>query len=176
MQANLKLKGMVITLFVFITIIATGCGSDTTKSHKAKLPLKIYTTIAPLADFTSMIGGKDVEVESILPPGADAHTFEPTSKEVVHIAKADAFIYNGLGMESYAEKISDSLEHENVAVVEASKHVKVMKEKEHDHDADGHNHGDMDPHIWLDPVRAITMADNIKHALIKIHPESEKNI
>lgn len=174
MLANTKTKALMIILLISIAVIATGCGSDKTKSKQAALPLKIYTTIAPLADFTKMIGGKDVVVESLLPPGADAHTFEPTSKEVVQIAKGDGFIYNGLGMESYAEKISNTLAHEDIAIVEASKHVKAMKEEHHDHDAHDHDHGDVDPHIWLDPVKAITMANNIKEALIDIHPEGKQ--
>ena len=45
-----------------------------------------------------------------MPPGADAHTFEPTTKQMMYIAEADAFIYNGLGMEPFAEKMAEALE------------------------------------------------------------------
>jgi zinc transport system substrate-binding protein len=44
-------------------------------------------------------------------------------------------------------------------------------EEEH-HDEDEHNHGEKDPHVWLDPVLAITMVDNITDGLIKADPEN----
>ena len=78
------------------------------KMKKLK-PLKIYTTLYPLEDFANKIGGEYVEVESIMPSGADAHTFEPTTKKMMMIAEADTFIYNGLGMEPFAEKMAEAL-------------------------------------------------------------------
>ena len=64
--------------------------------------LLVYTSIYALADFTEKIGGEFVEVESIYPPNADAHTYEPTSKDMVNIAESDIFIYSGVGMEPFA--------------------------------------------------------------------------
>src|SRR5699024_11397532 len=49
----------------------------------------------PLEYIASEIGGEHVHVETIYPPGVDAHTYEPTSKEITSLAKADAFIYLG---------------------------------------------------------------------------------
>ena len=34
-----------------------------------------------------------------------------------------------------------------------------------------HDHGDNDPHIWLDPILSITIAENIKNALVDLNPE-----
>ncbi|WP_078594498.1 metal ABC transporter solute-binding protein, Zn/Mn family [Evansella clarkii] len=44
-------------------------------------------------------------------------------------------------------------------------------ENNHGHD---HAHGDEDPHIWLDPLRAIEMAENIKDALVELNPAAEE--
>ncbi len=38
---------------------------------------------------------------------------------------------------------------------------------------DDHNHGDTDPHVWLDPMYAIKMAENIKNALVELKPEAK---
>ncbi|MDY0405223.1 zinc ABC transporter substrate-binding protein [Virgibacillus sp. 179-BFC.A HS] len=163
-----------ITLMIFILIaflLVSACGNESGKTKKHTLPLKVYTTIAPLSDFAKRIGGDDVEVQSILPPGVDAHTFEPTSKQIVEIAKADSFIYNGLGMESYAVKIADSLKGEDVLILQAAKNVSTVKGETHE---DEHDHGDNDPHVWLDPIRAITIAENIKDALIQLHPDGKQ--
>lgn len=42
--------------------------------------MKIYTTVFAFQSFTQQIGGKYVNVESIYPPGADLHSYEPTQK------------------------------------------------------------------------------------------------
>ncbi|PRX75929.1 zinc transport system substrate-binding protein [Bacillus sp. V-88] len=137
-----------------------------------------------------------VKAESLIPPGSDAHTFEPTSKDMMSIAESDLFIYIGLGMESYAEKITKSLENEDTIMVEATKGVDAIASP-HDHSEEGHHdegeaahedehheegdaahedehhHGDYDPHVWLDPNRAIALAGNIRDALIDLHPEDK---
>ncbi|MGF1461384.1 MAG: metal ABC transporter solute-binding protein, Zn/Mn family [Leptolyngbyaceae cyanobacterium] len=46
----------------------------------------------------------------------------------------------------------------------------------HDHageDAHGHAHGEFDPHVWLDPKRAIEQVENIRDGLIAADPEGE---
>ncbi|WP_313958752.1 metal ABC transporter solute-binding protein, Zn/Mn family [Bacillus sp. X1(2014)] len=46
-------------------------------------------------------------------------------------------------------------------------------EEEHteEHEGKDHNHGDLDPHVWLDPVLSIDMAKNIKNSLSTLMPE-----
>nr|WP_202406371.1 metal ABC transporter substrate-binding protein [Pontibacillus yanchengensis] len=145
--------------------------------------LTIYTTLYPLQDFTEKIGGNHVEVQSILPAGANPHTFEPTSKTMVNISKSDLFIYNGASLEAYAESISESLKNEDVSILEASNGVDLIghthgEEESHGHEEqthkeEGDNHGDKDPHVWLDPTKAIPLAENIKDQLSSLKPEAK---
>ena len=39
--------------------------------------------------------------------------------------------------------------------------------------ADGHAHGEFDPHVWLDPKRAVEQVENIRDGLIAADPEGE---
>lgn len=186
-----------VSLLSLILLLAA-CGSSTSSNGSEDGTLTIYTSIYPLEDFTKKIGGDHVEVTTLIPPGTDSHTYEPTSKEILDIARADAFIYNGLGMESYAEKIHETLESEDVKMVEAAGGVVAVthehthgneehhghRDEEHEHEQehedeheshgeDGHHHGDQDPHVWLDPHRAITLAASIKDVLIDLKPEAK---
>lgn len=190
----LKLKGGKILLGLMTVLALAACGGKETSTNASiesseEKKLSIYTTLFPIEDFTRKIGGEHVEVVSILPPGSDAHTYEPTTQTMIKIAKADAFIYNGLGMESYAEAIADSVD--DVEIVEASSGIKTLEHSEehaehseeaHDHEehseeehSDEHHHGDEDPHVWLDPTKAIEMAENIKETLIKLHPDAKED-
>lgn len=178
-------------------------------------PLQVFTTLFPLEDFTNRIGGEYVEVTNIIPVGADAHSFEPTANQMIQIAEADLFIYNGAGFEGFADRIKETVESHNVKVITAADGIELIDyDHDHDHDHDhtheddhghdhtheddhghdhtheddhghdhtheddhthehdhGHSHGDEDPHVWLDPIRAITLAENIKNALVELMPE-----
>ncbi|MGY3716954.1 metal ABC transporter solute-binding protein, Zn/Mn family, partial [Sutcliffiella cohnii] len=46
---------------------------------------------------------------------------------------------------------------------------------EHEEEEEGHeDHGDTDPHVWVDPIRAIQIAENITNALIILAPEHKE--
>ncbi|WP_345241268.1 metal ABC transporter solute-binding protein, Zn/Mn family [Pontibacillus salipaludis] len=259
---------MLGSILLLLGLVACGNAEDqSASSHTSEETnkLTIYTTLFPLQDFAERIGGEHVEVESILPAGANPHTFEPTTKMMVELAEADAFIYNGANLEAYATKISEAIEGEGVEILEASEGVDLLTHV-HDHSDEGeeeshedhaheegeeshedhaheegeeshedhaheegeeshedhaheegeeshedhaheegeeshedhaheegeeanesgehneptdahedHDHGDQDPHVWLDPVRAITLAENIKDQLVELNPEAKED-
>ncbi|EEM90005.1 Laminin-binding surface protein [Bacillus thuringiensis serovar pulsiensis BGSC 4CC1] len=185
-EENFMPKRLTIFSFLLIfTLIFTGCSNTKEGNAKKDGKLTVYTTIFPLADFAKKIGGDYVTVEAIYPPGADSHTFEPSQKQTVKVAKADLFVYNGAELEPFAEKMEKSLQKENVKIVNASKGIELRtstEEEHHDH-GDGHkeeeHHHDKDPHIWLDPTLAMKQAEKIKNALVALQPdhkqEFEKN-
>ena len=194
----MKKRALLTSIFLLIAIMLIACSGENTskqpiiEQETAENKLKVYTTIFPLEDFTKKIGGDLVDVESIFPPGADAHTYEPTTKTMVDIAKSDGFIYSGVGIESSVQQIEEALEKEKVAFIDAGKGIELLANNHndeahadehaaHDHEDDAHadehadhDHGDKDPHVWLDPILSITLAENIKNALVDLNPEGKE--
>lgn len=169
----MKFKKLAVTTLLLTGAILSACNKENNQSPKNKNKLVIYTTIYPLQDFAEKIGGKYVEVHSIYPTGVDSHDFEPTSKQIVKIANSDLFVYNGAGMEPFADKIKDTLENNHVAILEATKNVELIKSNEEEvHDDEDHH--DVDPHVWLDPTRAKIEAENIKNELVKLMPKNKQ--
>ncbi len=123
-----------------LLLALAACGNEDKPASTAKTensePISVYTTIYPLQYFTEKIGGNTVEVKSITPTGADEHSYEPTSKTMLEIAEADLFLYNGLNLESYTEKVEKTLSKEDVAIVNVSDHVDLEAKHEH---AEGSN-------------------------------------
>ena len=118
------------------------------KADKAEDKLTVLTTIYPLEDFTKKIGGNFVDVKSIYPPNVDAHSFEPSTKDMMSLADSDLFIYTGVGIEGFADKATESLKNEDVTILKAGEGIDLLKsthEHEHSHDEDGHSH-DEDEH------------------------------
>ncbi|AEH46730.1 metal ABC transporter substrate-binding protein [Parageobacillus thermoglucosidasius] len=178
----MKAKSFILSLLLVISAFLYGCNAE--KNHeqteKAKDVLTIYTTVYPLEDFTKKIGGDYVNVQSIYPPGVEAHTFEPTTKTMKQLADADAFIYIGQGMESFADKIKETLKNEQVHFLAATEGIELLDSAheehahEHEHEQEHEHHGDKDPHVWLDPARSIAIAEHIRDLLIELKPEKKE--
>jgi zinc transport system substrate-binding protein len=200
----MKISQLVSTSLLTFILILSGCGNTKTVSksdeNKDLETLTVYTTIYPLEDFTKKIGGEFVEVQSIYPPNVDAHSFEPSQKEMVTLANSDLFIYTGVGLEGFAEKAAKALNKEDIQIVRAAEGIELIETTDEHHHEDGdsdsehheddkehseedehseseahveeeHDHGDIDPHVWLDPVLSIDLANNIKNSLSELMPE-----
>lgn len=166
-------------MFITLLVILTGCGNQTSSEKNKDTKMTIYTTIYPIQFMAERIGGESVHAETIYPPGADAHTYEPTAKTMTTIAEGDAFIYLGAGLEAFAETAANALKNEDTHLIELGTHKELFAEtanEEHEHHSheEGHSHGGIDPHIWLDPLRAIEMASIIKDEMIEFSPEKEQ--
>lgn len=174
--------------------ILAACGSNTDSSTSDDKKTEIYTSTFATAAIAREIGGDQVNVKMIVPPGADPHSYEPTSKQLTEIAKGDLFLLTGTTLEPYSKKIQESLKGTDVRFIETSKDVTLLKsdatlhaheeeghtEDEHAHEEEEHDHGKYDPHVWLDPVNAKAMARSITVALSKEVPKDkatfEKNL
>lgn len=178
---------MWLILFAIGIFALGGCSQATQDDQNIQTDdekIKIYTTIFPLQDFSEKIGGKFVEVENIVPAGADAHSFEPTTKTMVKIAEGDAFIYLGTGIEGFADAVISAVKNEDTAIVKASEGIHLIEAPESSEDEEEHEgedeeehageDSDVDPHVWLDPGRSVQLAENIKNALIKIDPSQQE--
>lgn len=152
-------------------IIFTGCSQPEKTTNNSK-SLKIIATLFPQYDFAKNIAKDRADVELLLPPGTESHTYEPTPADIISISSADVFLYTGKFMEPWAEKIISSVD--KVKVTDVSNGIELLKtshshEEEHHHEHEEHSH-EYDPHIWLDPELACHMVENIKEKLSQVDP------
>src|SRR5699024_1424872 len=147
--------------FVFILIILTAC--NTNKNDDAI----IYTSIYPLEYIVHEIAEDKVDVQSIYPPGVDAHTYEPTSKEITELADGEAFIYLGAGIEGFAETIAEALKNQDMEFIEIGQNKELFSSDS------SNDETDVDPHIWLDTMRMIQMAEIITKELNELQRENK---
>lgn len=199
----------IVSLIISLIIISLiGCSNDTNQAEqedKASGKLSIFATVYPIQFLIEEIGGDTVDVKSIFPPGVDAHTYEPTSREMTQIATSDAFFFIGSSMEGFVESAANALEAEKVKLIamEQYEHLFIHNEHveevhadheehheeahadheehheetdrhEHEHnDEDGHDHDHLyNPHIWIDPLRMIEMANIVHEELVALRPEN----
>ncbi|NCO88566.1 hypothetical protein AUK04_01735 [Candidatus Roizmanbacteria bacterium CG2_30_33_16] len=158
-------------LFSIEVVVIIGLGiftvaNSTQKLKKDSKRLTVVTTLFPLYDFVKIIGQDKVEVSLLLPPGVEAHSFEPKPSDIVRINKSDLFIYTGKFMEPWAEDIIKGVTNKKVVSVNSSTGIDLMKLTEGMPDE---AHG-FDPHIWLDFENNKIMLDNIVKAFTEKDP------
>lgn len=160
----------VLMIILAIILSLTGCTqTDDTQSDK---PV-VYTTIYPLYALAQPIAGDLVDLRMALPMGADPHDFEPSAKLIGAMQAADAIIYNGVGMEPWIDDILSGASNEQLIVKRGEDVVELLAlvddhaHNDEDNDADDdHDHaGNIDPHIWLDPVNAKALSEMIYQTL-----------
>lgn len=144
--------------------------------------LVVVTTLFPLYDFARIIGGDKADVSLIIPPGVEAHSFEPKPEDAVRVSKSDLFVFTNEYMEPWAVKFAGGVNSGNVTLVDSSKGVRFLKsgaavhsEGEHGgHKEKGQNSGEgKDPHVWLDFDNARIMVDNIAVAMAAKDPANK---
>ncbi|MCQ2108262.1 MAG: zinc ABC transporter substrate-binding protein [Fibrobacter sp.] len=146
--------------------------------------LTVAVTLQPYANVVSEIGGDQLEVVTLLPPGADPHTFEPKPSTLKDFAKASVYFSDGSGMdEAWLPRFKGV--NKNVQIVSLSKDINWMEEDEHHHhevesaaihageksvaEHDDHDEGEeLDPHLWTSPLQMMQVARNICDALVQL--------
>lgn len=166
---------LLLSLLLPLTLVLSACSDGNKQSQAKKDQLTIYTTVFPLQYFTERIGGKFVDVKTIYPPGADEHTFEPSQKDMMNLADSDYLFYIGLGLEGFVEKAKGTLKNENVKLVSVAEQLQLPKDDStHQDEEDHEHHGDVNPHVWLDPIYSKEMAAVIRDQLSKKMPKNKE--
>jgi len=181
-----RLSG-VVGLIVLCGLLLTGCsfGGAKTGDGNGAAPsgkLKVVASIYPVYDFAKHIGGDKAEVSCLVPPGAEPHDWEPSPKDIIVLQRADVFVYCGAGMEQWVAKALENIDQTRLLAVDAGKNVELLTGSgQYYHRTAGSETGEaalmntanVDPHIWLDPLNAAVMVENITAALVKADPANQ---
>lgn len=151
--------------------------------------LRLVATLPPLADLVAMVGGDRVEVSSLVPAGADAHTYEPRPSDVAALADADAFVGIGLDLNAGAVALAAENLSDDAILLLAERHLdedELLRGHTHGEDGhthggddggaeDGHTHGDEpagpNPHVWTGLGLAADLVDGIAEELSALDPD-----
>jgi zinc/manganese transport system substrate-binding protein len=146
-------------------LVATACSEAIADDR----PLVVVTTNL-LGDVVRNVAGDDARVEVLMPLGVDPHDFEPSSRQASLVAEADLVVANGLGLEEGLEDVIDAARGDGALVLEVAELVDPLRFAEQDAGDDGGEDepGDLDPHVWMDPIRMAQAARLIADRLADI--------
>jgi len=154
-----------LVISTILALVLTACGGRPASGSEITAPV-ILTSTTFLADITRNIAGDRVQVESLLPVGADPHSYQPVPKDVAKINESKVLIVNGLEYEHFLEALLENAGGEHV-IVTASDGLEphTMEDEENASQLVS------DPHMWLDPNRVITYVENIREGLTHFDPD-----
>jgi len=113
-------------------------------------PPKVVATTTIIADIARNVGGELVEVQAIIPPDADSHSYQPSPADVVTIVEADVVLVNGAGLEEALLEIVETNATVEPTIVSAGLGVLSSEghdhDDEHEHEGDEHDHDDEHEH------------------------------
>ena len=151
----------VLSVALLTVLSISSCGREAVSSSGTADSV-ILTSTTFLADITRNVAGERLTVASLLPVGADPHSYQPTPRDVTKIVQSKLLIINGAEYEHFLEPLLENAEGER-EIVEASAGLSPGKDA-------GNEHG-VDPHFWLDPNNVITYVENIREALTHFDPD-----
>lgn len=153
-----------------------------TNSNSSQTPtkrLQIVTTFVPITDFTKGVAGNRADVTQLLPTNVGPHDFQAKPEDAQKLTKADVLIENGLGMETFLDELVKNAGNSNLKIIDSSKGVQTISTDAISTNAiTGKQQTQskqvaFNPHIWLDPKRAIQQVANIRDGLIAADPDGK---
>ncbi len=132
--------------------------------------LKVIATTSIVGDVVNQVGGADIDLEVLLPLGADPHGFEPSPRDIARIADADLVFANGAGLEEFLQPLLQNAGGDAV-LFEVSEGVGLREGHVGEEHQDEEAHA-YDPHVWMDPNNVIIWTHNIENALSDRDPQN----
>ncbi len=169
------MKKYISSILIFLLAFALplslgGCKEPSSESENSNL--KIIATIFPQFDFARQIAGEKAQVQMLITPGTESHSFEPTTSDIMAINDCDIFIYTGGESDSWIDDLLKNTDNKDMTVVslmECVEHIDDPHHTEHEEEHH-HNHSHTDEHVWTSPVNAMKMAEKICSVMCESDP------
>lgn len=164
-----------LALLPAAALLLAACGGDAPAAAPSSStePLRAVVALYPYAYVLERVGGDDVEVENLVPAGAEPHDLELSPQQVAAVNEADLVVYS----RGFTPALDDAVDQQAAdRAVDVLGLVEVRtaegeESDEHADEGDDHEHAGEDPHVWLDPDRLTTIAAALADELAELSPD-----
>ena len=158
-------------LLAMLCALLSGCGAQSEPEGEG---ISVVATVFAPYDFARQLVGERGEVTLLLSPGSEAHSYEPSPKDIIEIQNCDLFIYVGGVSDAWVSDVLESVggEVRTVTLMDCvelleEEHVEGMEVDEDEHEGEI----EYDEHVWTSPRNAELICEKIAAALCEVDPE-----
>jgi zinc transport system substrate-binding protein len=155
-----------ILMTIGVALAVAACGRGVAEDPEG---LRVAAGFFPIAEAAEVVGGDRVHVENLTPPGSDPHDVELAPDEVDLILDADLLLYLGGGFQPGVEELAERRDGASLDLLEGVETIEGADE--HEGEEEGHEGEEVDPHIWLDPLRYAGLVERVGQELAEADPE-----
>ncbi len=173
MRSQKRAISIILALICMLSL--TACGRETEQGTEEE-QLQIVTSFYPMYVFAKNIteGVDGVTVHNMTKPQTGClHNYQLLPEDLKTLNRADVFVINGAGMESFMDKVLESLP--GLDIIEASEGIPLLLSEENEVREDAHSHlheeGIYNSHVWLSPPYAAKEIQNIAKGLAQTDPD-----
>ena len=164
---SVSMKYLKIIIAAILSLLLCGCAVQTESAQ-------IAATTLPVWEFSSRLcAGTPISVTRLVTEQVSClHDYSLNVRQVKAAEAAETIVISGAGLEDFLDDLLV-----NASVIDASEGIDLLCGEEHEeeqHHEEGHHHEE-DPHIWLAPENAKTMARNICDGLSIRYPQYAPN-
>ena len=157
------MRKIISVLIILGSVLILGSCNNTIDNGK----LNIVTTIFPIYDIVRSISDDTVNIDLMISPGQDIHSYDPSTDDIINVKKSDLFIYIGDNMETWVDDLTKNESDMFVLEIAHDERIKLSSLEHHEHHDHDHN---VDMHIWTNPYYVLIMVELITNALIEVNP------
>jgi zinc transport system substrate-binding protein len=165
-------------LGILCAFVVPGCSgtapapSEPTLAPTPTGPIDVRVSSFPAEWLVKRVGGTEVALQNVLPPGEDPPFWSPPGDVVAGMQKAELIVANGAGFEQWMQTATLPT-HRIVDSARDLDHIHIQSET-HSHGKEGeHSHAGLDPHTWSDPILFLQQAEVVHAALVAARPDKK---
>jgi zinc transport system substrate-binding protein len=153
-----------ILIFFIISLFFLSCGKEKSSSDVKTLTVSIL----PQKYFVEQIAGDKIDVQVMIPPGANPVSYDPSPRQLQKLSQSHAYLKIGyLAFENvWLPKMKST--NKDMEVWDQSLNVDLIKTHSHHH---GHHKRGIDPHIWTSPKSVKKQVKLIYRKIVKLDKE-----
>jgi zinc/manganese transport system substrate-binding protein len=152
-----------IEFLIIGALVLAGCGAPSAGATTSSARLNVVATFSLLGDLVQTVAGDNIQLHTLVGPDGDTHTYEPIPADGVALAQANVIFENGLGFETWLDKLY-------TASASKAKRVVVTAGVTPGKIAIGDAAGQTDPHAWQDVTYSMGMVNIIRDTLVAQDP------
>ena len=156
------MRQAIVALIALLVTVSCGASAATPSAGA----LTVVTTTSVLGDIVARVGGPRVNVRSLVPRGADVHTFDPAPADAQAISTARLIVMNGLGLDDWLVGVArdpGASDTPLLRLAESLPDAELIA-------ADPAEGGASNPHLWMDAKYALGYASLIADQLARVDP------